>query len=156
MPARLASLDVDGTLVDSTYHHALAWQRATSRSRCGGSTARSASAATASGRTSRASGSSASKATRCASSRTTSAQSCCPRSSRSTAHTSCSPDPRAPLVVGDATWDCEAAHRAGMTPVGVLSGGFSRAELEEAGAGAVFEALRRLTAERTELPTARR
>src|SRR4051794_41881653 len=28
MPARLAIFDVDGTLVDSTYHHALAWQRA--------------------------------------------------------------------------------------------------------------------------------
>src|SRR6185369_14595254 len=33
MPARLAILDVDGTLVDSTYHHALAWQRAFRRHR---------------------------------------------------------------------------------------------------------------------------
>ena len=47
----------------------------------------------------------------------------------------------AALVVGDATWDCEAARRAGMTPVAVLCGGFGRAELEEAGAAAVFEGL---------------
>ena len=49
--------------------------------------------------------------------------------------------PEAVLVVGDATWDCEAARRAGMTPVAVLSGGFARAELEHAGAAAVYEAL---------------
>jgi HAD superfamily hydrolase (TIGR01509 family) len=50
-------------------------------------------------------------------------------------------DASAALMIGDATWDCEAARRAGMTPVGVLSGGFGRAELEEAGAVAVFETL---------------
>jgi HAD superfamily hydrolase (TIGR01509 family) len=50
-------------------------------------------------------------------------------------------DPGEALVVGDATWDCEAAHNAGMTPVGVLSGGFSRHELLEAGAREVFAAL---------------
>jgi HAD superfamily hydrolase (TIGR01509 family) len=57
--------------------------------------------------------------------------------------------PRVPpdsvLVVGDATWDCEAARRAGMTPVAVLCGGFGRAELEEAGAAAVFATLGELT-----------
>jgi HAD superfamily hydrolase (TIGR01549 family) len=45
------------------------------------------------------------------------------------------------LVVGDSTWDCESARRASMTPVGVLSGGFSREELREAGAEAVFATL---------------
>jgi HAD superfamily hydrolase (TIGR01509 family) len=50
-------------------------------------------------------------------------------------------DPHAVLVVGDATWDCEAARRAAMTPVGVLCGGFGRHELEAAGAAVVFETL---------------
>lgn len=43
------------------------------------------------------------------------------------------------VFVGDALWDCEAARRAKLTSVGVLSGGVSRAELSEAGAAAVFE-----------------
>jgi len=45
------------------------------------------------------------------------------------------------LVVGDATWDCEAARHASMTPVGVLCGGFSRQELHDAGAKDVFATL---------------
>lgn len=49
--------------------------------------------------------------------------------------------PDAVLVVGDATWDCKAARNAGMTPVGVLCGGFAREELEQAGATAVFATL---------------
>jgi HAD superfamily hydrolase (TIGR01509 family) len=49
--------------------------------------------------------------------------------------------PSAALMVGDAIWDCEAARNAGMTPVGVLCGGFGREELEAAGAVAVFETL---------------
>jgi phosphoglycolate phosphatase-like HAD superfamily hydrolase len=64
-------------------------------------------------------------------------------------------DPADALVIGDATWDCEAARRGGMTPVGVLSGGFSRAELEEAGAAAVFETLSELENVREELLTLR-
>jgi len=60
-------------------------------------------------------------------------------------------DPSDALMIGDATWDCEAARRAGMTPVGVLSGGFGREELEAAGAVAVFETLPRLTAAREQL-----
>ncbi|MBC2642607.1 MULTISPECIES: HAD family hydrolase [unclassified Rhodococcus (in: high G+C Gram-positive bacteria)] len=43
------------------------------------------------------------------------------------------------VMVGDAVWDAEAASRAGVTFVGLLSGGISRAELEAAGAEAVFE-----------------
>ena len=43
------------------------------------------------------------------------------------------------VMVGDAVWDVEAAHRAGVTCVGVLSGGFSRAELVEAGAEEVYD-----------------
>jgi HAD superfamily hydrolase (TIGR01509 family) len=50
------------------------------------------------------------------------------------------------LMIGDTTWDCEAAGRAGIASVAVLTGGFSARELTEAGAEAVFEdvaALRR-------------
>lgn len=65
-------------------------------------------------------------------------------------------DPDSALMIGDATWDCEAAHRAGMTPVGVLSGGFSRAELQAAGAVAVFDTLPQLQAARDELLAATR
>lgn len=43
------------------------------------------------------------------------------------------------VFVGDAVWDIEACERAGVTSIGVLSGGVSRGELTEAGARAVFE-----------------
>ncbi|WP_197377356.1 HAD family hydrolase [Mycolicibacterium baixiangningiae] len=43
------------------------------------------------------------------------------------------------VFVGDAVWDIEACERAGVTSIGVLSGGVSRGELTEAGASAVFE-----------------
>jgi HAD superfamily hydrolase (TIGR01509 family) len=45
------------------------------------------------------------------------------------------------VMLGDSTWDCEAARRAGIRTVGLLTGGFSREELGEAGAVAVFESL---------------
>jgi len=43
------------------------------------------------------------------------------------------------LVVGDTTWDIEAATRAGVAAIGVLTGGFAAAELSEAGAIEVYE-----------------
>jgi HAD superfamily hydrolase (TIGR01509 family) len=43
------------------------------------------------------------------------------------------------VFVGDAVWDAEASKRAGVQSIGVLSGGFSRGELQEAGASAIFE-----------------
>ena len=43
------------------------------------------------------------------------------------------------VFVGDAVWDCEAAKRAGVPSIGLLSGGSSRAELLEAGASVVYE-----------------
>jgi HAD superfamily hydrolase (TIGR01509 family) len=49
--------------------------------------------------------------------------------------------PQAVLMVGDATWDCESARRAGFVPVAVLTGGIGRDELERAGAAAVFATL---------------
>lgn len=51
------------------------------------------------------------------------------------------------VMVGDSTWDIEAADRAGVPTVAVLTGGFSAAELTDAGAVAVFESLPELIAE---------
>jgi HAD superfamily hydrolase (TIGR01509 family) len=48
------------------------------------------------------------------------------------------------VMVGDSTWDCEAAGRAGLETVAVLTGGFSEAELREAGASHVFGSLQDL------------
>ena len=45
------------------------------------------------------------------------------------------------VMVGDSTWDCEAAKRAGLETIGVLTGGFSEQELCEAGASCVFGSL---------------
>ncbi|MFF3615057.1 HAD family hydrolase [Streptomyces sp. NPDC002580] len=42
------------------------------------------------------------------------------------------------VFVGDTVWDMEAAVRDGVTPVAVLSGGIPRADLESAGARAVY------------------
>jgi HAD superfamily hydrolase (TIGR01549 family) len=43
------------------------------------------------------------------------------------------------VVVGDTPYDVEAASRLGLACVGLLSGGYSRAELEESGAARVVE-----------------
>ncbi|WP_380158882.1 HAD family hydrolase [Kineococcus sp. R86509] len=48
------------------------------------------------------------------------------------------------VVLGDSTWDFEAAGNAGMTAVAVRTGGFSSEELTTAGAVAVFDSLRDL------------
>jgi HAD superfamily hydrolase (TIGR01509 family) len=43
------------------------------------------------------------------------------------------------LMIGDSPWDVEAARKAGIPTVCVLTGGFGRDELEGAGAAAVYE-----------------
>jgi HAD superfamily hydrolase (TIGR01509 family) len=43
------------------------------------------------------------------------------------------------VYVGDAVWDIIACGRAGVPAIGLLSGGVSKAELEKAGAEAVFD-----------------
>ena len=53
---------------------------------------------------------------------------------------------KAGLMIGDSVWDCEAAGRAGLESIAVLTGGFSEQELREAGASAVFEHLDQLRA----------
>jgi phosphoglycolate phosphatase-like HAD superfamily hydrolase len=45
------------------------------------------------------------------------------------------------VMVGDSVWDVEAAARAEVKTVAVLTGGFSEAELRDAGAVDVFESL---------------
>jgi phosphoglycolate phosphatase-like HAD superfamily hydrolase len=45
------------------------------------------------------------------------------------------------VMVGDSVWDCEAAGRAGVETIAVLTGGFSEAELMDAGAKAVFHSI---------------
>jgi HAD superfamily hydrolase (TIGR01509 family) len=47
--------------------------------------------------------------------------------------------PEATVVLGDTVWDVKAASRAGLPCVAVLSGGIGRAELEAAGAVAVYD-----------------
>lgn len=48
-------------------------------------------------------------------------------------------DPARAIFVGDTVWDVEAARRAGLDCVCVLSGGIGAAELREAGAVAVYD-----------------
>ena len=45
------------------------------------------------------------------------------------------------VMVGDTTWDVQAAKRAELKTIGVLMGGYSEEELRAAGAAAVFESL---------------
>jgi HAD superfamily hydrolase (TIGR01549 family) len=45
------------------------------------------------------------------------------------------------VMVGDSVWDVEAAKRAGLPTLAVLTGGFSEAELREAGALQVVESI---------------
>jgi HAD superfamily hydrolase (TIGR01509 family) len=45
------------------------------------------------------------------------------------------------VMVGDSTWDAVAAGRAGIPTVGLLTGGFSEAELRDSGADPVFSSL---------------
>ena len=56
------------------------------------------------------------------------------------------------VMLGDTPWDVEAARRAGVETVCVLTGGFSAAELHEAGAVAVFESVAELGARLDETP----
>jgi len=58
------------------------------------------------------------------------------------------------VLVGDSTFDCEAAARAEVPSVAILTGGFSEQELRKAGAGSVFESLRQLCERLAETPLA--
>ncbi len=56
------------------------------------------------------------------------------------------------VMVGDTTWDVEAAKRAGVDTITVLTGGFSEAELRDAGAGWVYESIEALRKGLAETP----
>jgi HAD superfamily hydrolase (TIGR01509 family) len=60
----------------------------------------------------------------------------------------------AAVMVGDSTWDCLAADRAGIPSVAVLTGGFSESELRDAGAECVFGSVAGLRAEIRSTPLA--
>ena len=59
------------------------------------------------------------------------------------------------VFVGDAVWDARACVAAGVTCIGVLSGGVSRGELEQAGAAAVFDNVLDLCTHLSESPVQR-
>jgi HAD superfamily hydrolase (TIGR01509 family) len=56
------------------------------------------------------------------------------------------------VMVGDTPWDVKAAKEAGLETVAVLTGGFSEAELRDAGAIAVFENMEQLRARLASTP----
>jgi HAD superfamily hydrolase (TIGR01509 family) len=55
------------------------------------------------------------------------------------------------VMVGDSTWDVKAADAAGVRTLAVLTGGFSEAELREAGAAEVCESIGELRKDRDAL-----
>ena len=65
------------------------------------------------------------------------------------------PDAERAVMIGDSTWDCEAARRAGVASVALLTGGFSEQELREAGAAAVFASLEELLEHLDQTPFAK-
>ncbi|MEV5319551.1 HAD family hydrolase [Streptomyces sp. NPDC052687] len=60
------------------------------------------------------------------------------------------------VFVGDTVWDMRAGSRAGVRCVGLLCGGIPRADLEEAGAQAVYDDPAELLASLTDSPLAPR
>jgi HAD superfamily hydrolase (TIGR01549 family) len=59
------------------------------------------------------------------------------------------------VMLGDSTWDCIAAKRCGVPTVGLLTGGFSREELRDAGAACVYDSIADLIERIEETPLAR-
>ena len=59
---------------------------------------------------------------------------------------------REAVMVGDAPWDVQAARRAGLETVCLVTGGFSQGELRDAGAAAVYESLDELREALEETP----
>lgn len=62
--------------------------------------------------------------------------------------------PREAVMIGDTPWDARAARGAKVPLIAVLTGGFSEAELREAGAGQVFESVGELAAALDQTPFA--
>ena len=64
-------------------------------------------------------------------------------------------DTERPMVVGDTRWDIEAAAKCGLDVVAVLTGGWTRRDLADAGAVGVFDDVAELLRELDESPLAR-
>jgi HAD superfamily hydrolase (TIGR01509 family) len=64
-------------------------------------------------------------------------------------------DPARTMVVGDTRWDIEAAAKIGLEVVCVLTGGWTRADLTDAGAVAVYTDVAELLADLDNSPLAR-
>jgi HAD superfamily hydrolase (TIGR01509 family) len=62
--------------------------------------------------------------------------------------------PEDAVMVGDTPWDVEAARRAGVPTITVMTGGFAEAELRDAGAVAVFESVSELSDQLDQTPLA--
>jgi HAD superfamily hydrolase (TIGR01509 family) len=60
--------------------------------------------------------------------------------------------PAEAIMIGDTPWDVRAAGEASVPTIAVITGGFSEAELREAGASAVFESIEALRARLDETP----
>ena len=61
-------------------------------------------------------------------------------------------DTQTGVMVGDTPWDVEAAAKLDVATIAVLTGGFSAAELRDAGAIAVFESVEELRERVDETP----
>jgi len=64
-------------------------------------------------------------------------------------------DPANAIVVGDSVWDVKAAEPLGLRVAGVLSGGVSRYELEEAGVVAVCDEVAQILGDLDRTPIGR-
>lgn len=53
-------------------------------------------------------------------------------------------EPGEAVMIGDTPWDVQAAERAGVPTIAVMTGGFSEQELRDAGAVAVYESVAEL------------
>jgi phosphoglycolate phosphatase-like HAD superfamily hydrolase len=56
------------------------------------------------------------------------------------------------VMLGDTPWDVEAARRANVPTICLITGGFSEQELRDAGAAGVFESLDDLRGRLTQTP----
>ncbi|MDQ6835931.1 MAG: HAD family hydrolase [Actinomycetota bacterium] len=56
------------------------------------------------------------------------------------------------VMVGDTPWDIEAAQKAGVATLAVVTGGFSEQELRDAGAAGVYESVAQLERELSDTP----
>jgi HAD superfamily hydrolase (TIGR01509 family) len=64
-------------------------------------------------------------------------------------------DPANAVVLGDTVWDVKAAEPLGLKVVGVVTGGISRGELEQAGAIAVYDDVAQVLSEIDRTPIGR-